>query len=162
MNNRQDECLKKSVDLFRSADIKVTVQENMLHYLWVQYAINGGLWPILVRAGSFNSALSDRKLGNLGLLSVKECLEVVAHRGVNLNKYPDAQMYLNPSLVSRQLAGIILKYMFTYNEYVKRNSVHALSDSKEIKTFYFDLISTGRELGVDMPNMNSFQQDMEN
>jgi len=162
VNNRHDDCLDTAIDLFRSADFKVTVQENILHYLWVQYAINGGLWPILVRAGSFKSALSDRKLGNLGFFSVKECLEVVARRGVDLKKYPDAQMYSDTSFLSRQLAGIILKYMFTHNEYVKRNSVHALSDPKEIKTFYSDIVTTGKELGIDMPIMNGFMQDINN
>jgi 2-dehydropantoate 2-reductase len=162
VNNQHDECLKNSLKLFRSADFTVTVQENILHYLWIQYAINGGLWPLLVRAGSFKSALSDRRLGDLGLFSVKECLEVVARRGVDLKKYPDAQMYSNTSFFSRQLAGIMLKYMFTHNEYVKRNSVHALSDPEEIKTFYFDLVATGKELGVDMPVMNGFMQDINN
>ena len=160
VNNQHGECLDTAIDLFQSADFTVTVQENILHYLWIQYAINGGLWPILVRAGSFKSALSDRKLSNLGLFSVKECLEVAARRGVDLKKYPDAQMYSNTSFLSRQLAGIILKYMFTHNEYVKRNSVHALSDPKEIKTFYSDIVTTGKELGVDMPIMNSFMQDI--
>ncbi len=160
VNKRHDECLDTAMDLFQSADFTVTVQENILHYLWIQYAINGGLWPILVRAGSFKRAVSDRKLGNLGLFSVKECLDVVTRRGVDLKKYPDAQMYSNTSFLSRQLAGIILKYMFIHNEYVKRNSVHALSDPKEIKTFYSDIVTTGKELGVDMPIMNSFMQDI--
>jgi 2-dehydropantoate 2-reductase len=160
VNGRQDECLNRSVQLFQSADLNITVQKNILHYLWVQYAIIGGLGPILVRAGGFKSALSDRKLLDLGLSSAEECLEVVSRRGVDLNQYPDAKMYMKPSWITRRSAGIILRYMFAYNEYVRRNSLHALSDPKEVKTFYFDLVRTGQELGVDMPFMNRFRQDI--
>jgi len=162
VNNRHDECLQQSVDLFQSANIKVTVQDNILHYLWVQYAINGGFWPALVRAGSIKALLSDRNTGKLGFLAVNECLEVLIHRGVDLNIYPDTKMYLNTSYFSKLFAGIVLKWMFKYNEYVLRNSAHALSDPKEIKTFFYDLVNTGQELGVAMPVMNSFRQDIDN
>jgi 2-dehydropantoate 2-reductase len=162
IDHRQDECLKVAADLFASTKLRVTLQDNILHYLWVQYAINGGLWPSLVRAGSFEAVLSDRKLGEQGLFAVKECLEVVSRRGVDLNQYPDTKMYLDTSFISRQIAGIALKWMFRHNEYVRRNSVHALSDPQEIKTFYYDLLKTGEELGVPMPVMAGFRQDIDN
>jgi len=162
VDHRQDECLKVAAELFVSANLKVTLQDNILHYLWIQYAINGGLWPILVRAGSFEAALSDSALNEKGLYAVKECLEVVAHRGVDLSRYPDAGMYMNTSFISRQVARLGLKWMFRHNEYVRRNSVHALSDPQEIKTFYDDLLNTGEKLGVPMPVMASFRQDIDN
>jgi hypothetical protein len=46
--------------------------------------------------------------------------------------------------------------MFQRDEYTKRCSIHAFGDPIEVKTFYDDLIATGRELGVSMPVMDSY------
>jgi hypothetical protein len=50
--------------------------------------------------------------------------------------------------------------MLRYSEFVKRCSAHALDDPKEIKTFFDDLMATGRELGVPMPVMSSYAEDI--
>ena len=161
VGGRHDNCLRKSIDLLESADLRPTMHENILHYLWVQYAITGGLWPALVRAGSFEALLRDRQTGELALTAARECLDVVARRGVDLSRYPETRTYYRRSFVLRQVALMTLKFMFRYSEYAKRSSAHALADAREIKTFYFDLLNTGRELHVDMPVLVSFQPDIE-
>jgi 2-dehydropantoate 2-reductase len=160
VNGRKDNCLTKTSGLFESIGVKPTLQDNIIHYIWVQYAINAGLWPALVRAGGLEALLRDRHTGDLSLFAVKECLEVVAHRGVDLNKYPDTRMYSNTSFIARQIAGLMLRLLFRFNKSVQRSSAHALADPLEIKTSYYDLLNTGRELGVDMPIMSSFENDI--
>lgn len=160
VNGRKDNCLTRTAALFESIGINPTLQDNILHYIWVQYAINAGLWPALVRAGGLEALLTDRHTGNLSLFAVKECLEVVARRGVDLKKYPDARMYSNTSFIERQIAGLMLRLLFRFNKSVQRSSAHALADPLEIKKSYYDLLNTGRELGVDMPIMSSFENDI--
>ncbi|HTS88732.1 MAG TPA: 2-dehydropantoate 2-reductase N-terminal domain-containing protein [Gemmatimonadales bacterium] len=160
VNSRRDECLQRAIALFRSASIRVTVQDDILHYLWIQYAINGGLWPAVVRAGGVEAALGDGETADLGLRAVRECLEVVARRGVDLDRYQEAHVYLSTSFITKHVAGMALRWMFRHSEYVKRNSVHALSDPQEIKVFYDDLVGSGRELGVPMAAMSSFGEDI--
>lgn len=46
--------------------------------------------------------------------------------------------------------------MSQHDEYTKRCSSHAFGDPAEVKTIYGDLITTGRELGVSMPVMESY------
>jgi hypothetical protein len=78
----------------------------MLHYLWVQYAITGGLWPALVQAGSFDALLSDRHAGATALTAARECLEVVRQRGVDLSGYPETKPFLGiPRCAGKSLAG---------------------------------------------------------
>lgn len=48
---------KRAADLFASADVKSRLHSDMLHYLWVQYAMTGGPWAALVQAGSFDAFL---------------------------------------------------------------------------------------------------------
>ncbi len=161
IQGQPDECLKKSTALFESADIPVHVQPEMLHYLWIQYAITGGMWPALVRAGSFKRLMRNPKNVKPALAAVKECLQVAQAREVNLEHFPSTQMYIDPSWLTIQLSGIALR-MLTFNEYQKRCSMHALSDPQEVRTFYFDLLNTGQLLGVHMPVMENYKPDMLN
>jgi 2-dehydropantoate 2-reductase len=160
VGGRRDEVLSKAVALCRSADLPAHVHDNILHYLWVQYAITGGLWPALVRAGSFQEVLGNRQIGKQGLRAAGECLEIVARRGVDLKKYPEARMYLNTSPVAVWMASLAIKFMFRFNKAVRRSSLHALNDAEEVRVFFYDLLNTGRELGVAMPVMGSFEPDI--
>jgi len=158
IENKHNDILRKTKELFVSADIKTTIQDNILHYLWVQYAINGGFWPALVQAGSIKAVFKNAELVNKGFLGIKESLSVVRARGVDLQKYPETNIYFTNSVLKKMIMSIVMKMMFRFNKYIKRNSAHALADPKEIKTFFFDLVNTGAELGIDMPVMNSFRK----
>lgn len=161
MGGRHDACLEKVIALCRSAQVDVTVQENIQHYLWVQYAVTGGLWPALVKGGSIKAALSDRQLGEQTFRAVGECLDVIARRGVDLNKYPETKMYQSTSPVALWVAGLMLKFMFRFNKLVSRSSAHGLGDPQEVKTFFYDLLNTGQKLGVEMPAMLGFEPEIQ-
>jgi 2-dehydropantoate 2-reductase len=151
---------RKVAGAFGSAGIPATLHKDMLHYLWVQYAITGGLWPALVRAGSMDAVLRDRRAGEQAASAVRECLEVVARRGVDLGDYPEAQPFLSSSAIRRWIAAWMIKLALRYSEFAKRASAHALDDPEEIKVFYDDLVSTGADLGVPMPAMNDYGPDI--
>ena len=162
VNGKQDAILKKFVSLFEGIKMKVVLPENILHYIWVQYAINAGLWTGLVRVGDLQKLLGDKENGPLSLLSVKECLDVAAKRGIDLKKYPESQMYMNTgSKIGAMIAGMMVRMMFKFNPSVQRASAHGLGDPTEIKEAFDSLLKTGADLGVDMPVTKSFQPDME-
>ena len=161
VDGRHDACLEKVADLCRSAQIAVTVQENILYYLWVQYAVTGGLWPALVKGGSLEGALSNRQIGEQAFRAVKECLTVVSQRGVDLKNYPQTKMYMNSSPIGLWIASLMIKFMFRHDKLVQRSSAHGLSDSEEVKAFYYDLLNAGTQLGVDMPAMSAFEPDIQ-
>jgi 2-dehydropantoate 2-reductase len=160
VDGRHDDCLDSVIALCKSADIPATVHENILHYLWVQYAITGGLWPALVKAGSLPAVLSNRQLAQQGVQAARECLEVVIRRGVDLKDYPETRMYMSSSPVALLVASLVIKFQFRFNKVVQRSSLHGLGDSEEVKVFYDDLLSTGRRLGVDMPAMSGFEPEI--
>lgn len=158
IENKDNDCLRRAQNLFLSADIKTTLQDNILHYLWVQYAITGGMWPSFVQAGSIKAVLKNRQLVEASILAVKECLSVVSARGVDLNKYSETDIYFNASVVKRVIGTIVIKNIFRFSKYIQRNSAHAMADPVEIKTFYYDLINTGSEFRINMPVMTSFKK----
>jgi ketopantoate reductase len=149
---------KKTTDLFVSADIQARLHSDMLHYLWVQYAITGGLWAALIQAGSLDALLSDTDATSAALRAGCECLQVVEQRGVDLSGYAEAMPFLTNSVVRRRVNMWLIRWMFRHDEYTKRCSAHAFGDPVEVKTFYDDLIATGRELGVSMPVMESYAE----
>ncbi len=151
---------KKAGALFASADIQTGLHSDMLHYLWVEYAISGGPWAALVRAGSFEALLKDREAISAALKVGSECLEVVRRRGVVLSQYPRAKPFLTNSPLRRKIAMLMMRWIFRHDEYTKRCSAHALGDPVEIKAFYDDLIATGHDLGVSMPVMESLAEDV--
>lgn len=160
VHSDHSQALEVAASAFEVAQIRVTRHDNILHYIWIQYAINAGLWPALVRAGSLDRLLRDRQLGDRSLQAVKECLDVVAARGIDLSKFPDTRMFFNPSPIMRRLAGYAITLMFHFNEGVRRASAHALGDPKEIELAYFELLNTGKEFGVTMPVMSSFEDEV--
>jgi ketopantoate reductase len=160
VDGRREDWLKKTAALFGDVGIQPVLQENILHYIWVQYAINAGLWTGVVRAGGLDPLLKDSRTGEKSLRAVKECLDVVARRGVDVKKYGEARMYLNTSFMRPRIMSWMLRFLFYFNKSVYRTSLHALGDPREITTSYYDLLNTGRELGVPMPVMTSFENDM--
>jgi ketopantoate reductase len=160
IHDKHSSALDLIASAFESADIQAIRQDNILQYIWVQYAINAGLWPALIRAGSLDRLLRNHQLGDQSLQAVKECLDVVTARGVGLRKYPDTRMFYNPTPIMRRVAGYAITMMFRFNEAVRRASAHALGDPQEIAAAYFDLLSTGRELGIPMPVMSSYEAEV--
>lgn len=149
---------KKVAALFGSADIPTPLHSDMLHYLWVQYAVSGGLWAALVQAGSFDAILNDREASASALGAVRECLEVIRRRGVELSRYDETKPFLTNSALRRRLYTWIMRWMFQHDEYTKRCSAHAFGAPAEVKAFYDDLVATGHELGVPMPVMESYAE----
>jgi 2-dehydropantoate 2-reductase len=149
---------KKVADLFASAGIHSRLHSDMLHYLWVEYAMTAGPWAALVQAGSFDAMLNDSDATSAALKAGRECLEVVEQRGVDLSRYPEASPFMTKSALRRQINIWFMRRMFRHDEYTKRCSAHALGDPVEVKTFYDDLIATGHDLGVSMPVMESYAE----
>jgi len=149
---------KKAAALFASADIPVKLHSDMLHYLWVQYAMTGGPWAALVQAGSIDAMLNDRRAATAALQAAGECLQVVRRRGVDLSLYPETKPFFTNSALRRRFYVWVMRRMFRRDEYTKRCSAHAVGDPLEIKTFYDDLVTTGHEFGVAMPLMESYAE----
>lgn len=151
---------RKAGALFASADILPRLHSDMLHYLWIQYAISTGAWAPLVHAGSLDAMRHERDWTSAALNAVRECLQVVERRGVTLSRYPETRPFLTDSVLRRRVYGWIMRWMIRRDEYTRRCTAHAFGDPVEIQTFYDDLVTTGHDLGVSMPLMESYGEDI--
>ena len=153
VNGRHDACLDKVVNLCKSAQVGVTLQPNILHYLWVQYAVTGGLWPALIKAGSLEAVFANRQIGEQGVLAARECLEVVTRRGVDLKKYPEIGFVKLPIW----LAIMLLRWNFRRNESMQRYTSHAagVGSLQETKVFHTNILKTADEFGFNTTYLRS-------
>jgi 2-dehydropantoate 2-reductase len=149
---------RKVETLFASADIETGLHSDMLHYLWIQYAMTAGPWAALVHAGSFDAMLNTTDATLAALKAGGECLEVVKRRGVALSQYPETEPFMTNSALRRRINIWLMRKMFRHDKYTKRCSAHALGDPVEVKTFYDDLIANGHDLGLSMPVMDSYAE----
>jgi hypothetical protein len=147
--------------LFQAAGLEAPYHEKMFEYLWVQYALTAGLWPSLVQAGSFEALLKDRRAGYRALAAVRECFALLERRGVDLDDYPELATYRSPSRLHAFLALSIIRWMFTFSEWAKRTSSHALSDPREVGAFYFDILRMSESFKQPMPVFSSYRAAIE-
>jgi ketopantoate reductase len=146
---------------FSEADIPVTVQPNMLEYLWVQFALSGGLWPALVEAGSFGALLGDGKRLAKALAALHECFSLLEARGIDLDAYSEVSLYRSSNGMKVKLTALALRVMFSLSEWSKRVSSHALSNAEEIRAFYHDIADMARTISVAMPVFESYRPVIE-
>lgn len=142
---------------FEAAGLETVVHTDMVHYLWVQFAITGGLSPALIAAGSFKALFRDRALREASLTAVGECFNLVARRGVDVAAYPEARQLLERSWLKDKLLTLMLWWQFTFSEFGKRTSADALGNPRETKAFYYDILSMAQRLEVPMPVFSSFR-----
>lgn len=126
-----------------------------MHFLWLQYAVIGGLDAAVISAGSFDT-LSMHNAASASLTMALECLEVVSRRGVVLLQYTEAASLLTNSLPRRWIYEWVVARMFSHDEHTKRCPAHAFGDPTEVKISSGDLLGTVQGLGVSMPVMESY------
>ena len=69
---------------------------------------------------------------------------------------PETGPFFTNSAVRRRVNVWMSRWTFGHAEYTKRCSAHALGNPSEVKTFYDDLTTTGRDLGVSITVMGSY------
>ena len=147
--------------VFNKAGIKIVHQKDILHWHWLQFALNAGMWPALVRMKNLKSILKDKSTLDEILHCTDECIDVCIKRGINIDDYPEIKSYTGIGKLKAFIMKTLFPFMLAHSEYHRRCMAHALDDPKEIKTFYDNVLNTGRELGVDMPYYSKFQKDIE-
>jgi 2-dehydropantoate 2-reductase len=145
--------LERIKSMFEHAHIKVDIQPHMLHWLWVHFAINCGIIGSAMRAGSAVRLLNSVPDLRKGILAGREALEVCKARGVDVKSFADTKPFYLPAL----LGAVAVWFMMKTNKPARKIfETHTAID--ELQEMYFDLLKTGDELNVAMPNYMSMQK----
>ncbi len=154
------ETFKAGTELFQRAGFTLDIKPNIIEWLWVHHAINAGGIGIALWAGGIAEATRSFKTMKLGVLAIREALDVVAARGVDLKRYPDAKGILNMPAWLACLAAI---YGIRFTEKGRRllRASHFAHSPEEMKRYYFDVLNTGERLGVAMPHLSALREKIE-
>ena len=128
------------------------IKPNIVEWLWVHHAINAGGVGIALWAGGIAEATRSLKTIKQGVWAIREALDVVAARGVDVKSYSDARNVLN---TPAWLAGLATIYGIRFTEKGRRllGASHFAHSPEEMKRYYFDVLKTGESLGVAMPHL---------
>lgn len=151
---------KAVTELFERAGFSLDIKPNIIEWLWVHHAINAGGIGICLWAGGIAEATRSFTTVRLGALAIREALDVVAARGVDLKRYPDAKSILN---IPAWLAGFAAIYAIRFTEKGRRllKASHFTHSPEEMKRYYFDVPNTGESLGVAMPHLSALRERIE-
>src|SRR5271167_932684 len=147
------EKFKAVTELFQKAGFRLDIKPNIIEWLWVHHAINAGGIGICLWAGGIAEATRSFTTLRLGALATREALDVVAARGVDLERYPDARSVLHTPV---WLASLAVMYAIRFTEKGRRllGASHFAHSPEEMKCYYFDVLNTGESLGVAMPHLS--------
>ena len=146
--------------LFQLAGFALDVKANIVEWLWVHHAINAGGIGICLWAGGIAEATRSFTTMRLGVLAMREALDVVAARGVALQDYPDARSVLT---IPAWLAGLPVFCAVRFTEKGRRllRASHFTHSPEEMKRYYFDVLHTGEQMGVAMPHLRALREKIE-
>jgi 2-dehydropantoate 2-reductase len=152
--------LRSITELFGRAGIRGDIKPNIIEWLWVHHAINAGMIATAMYAGGIRQTADDLRLLRRGVVATREALSVVRARGVRIAAYPEARPILRfPSFFIARA----MRRRLTRTEAGRRVMAagHFYNDPTEMKQFYFDVLHTGTQLGVAMPQLLAMRERIE-
>lgn len=148
------ENLDKIARLFEKAGITPNIQENMEHWYWAHLAstvpwISGG-----AKARGFAPFVKNSKAIRESLEAGREIVEIVKARGVDVTRVQDLQMYLAPVWIS----AFMTKLFIGGEVSMKISSGHGAYAPEELQRIYYDVVNTGKQLGIATPKLDGFKK----
>ena len=130
----------------------------MIEWIWIHMAINSGVTSTAARSGDLENPqqlalnlMNNSSELSLAIKTIREALKVVEARGVNLKLYKSEIL---PYKIPIWIASRAMKIMFAKNE-LTRKIMTLHNDKQDILYCCESVYQTGRELGVNMPFMES-------
>lgn len=150
----QKSLLNKTIEIFKACGIIPEIPDNALHWLWMH---NVAASPFGVGLSKYNDIiryLNDKKLVETCFKAMSECYSLCEKRGVDLSDFPEVEMYKMPFSDLYQM----FKRNFEENPIMQRFTSHALLAIDEMKDNFIEMFKLGKEMGIDMPNMEELRK----
>ena len=142
-------------EVFLKAAIKLDVQDNMLHWLWVHNAGSNAISLAFQKHKNVEKYLMDKKLLKNSFLATRECLDLCEKRGAFSDKYPEISAFKWPMW----LLIPMFKFNFRHNESMKRYTAHGESmPIDDIACNYYDILETAKEFNFEMPYYKALEE----
>ena len=154
------EKLEAVIRLFGRAGLRADLKQNIIEWLWVHYAVNCGLLGTALYAGGIKQLVSDPALMVFSVYAVRDALKVLEKRGVDVAAYEDTKPFLQGPIdeFARSYSNSLLNT--TYGQRVVASGQFG-NNPEELRSFYFDVLNTGEQLGVYTPHLSAMKARIE-
>lgn len=152
----QERLWDKVDSLFRESGIIPNRPNNILHTLWMHNIDSAPLGVGLAKYHDTHLLVKDKELVKVCFDAMKECYKICEKRGVDLKQFPEVEMYNLPF----EEIYPVFKANFETNPVMKRYSAHAVKAIGEMVNNFMEIYDTGKELNVNMPNMESLYRTL--
>ena len=142
--------------MFEQARLKVDIQQNIRHWLWVHFAINSGVIAAAFKAGGATQLLNSIPRLHDAIVAGREALAVCKARGVGVQNFADAKAFYQPSWLGAMAVWFMMK---TNKPARKIMETHTAVD--ELQEIYRDVLKTGEALGTAMPRYRALREYVE-
>lgn len=149
IDKSQNVLLAENDQLFREINIIPEVQKNILHWLWIHNIDSAAMGAGLKKYGNIQDFLADTDLVQTCFEAMMEGFAICEKRGVNLEQFPEVQMYAMPF---EQLYPMF-RNNFETNPIMQRYTAHAVDAIPEMMMNFKQIYESGKSLHIDMPNM---------
>lgn len=142
--------------LFKRIGIKPNVPDNIMHTLWMHNIDSAILGCALTKYADINQLIYDKEMIKLCFGAMNESYNICAKRGVNLEKYPETNIYKMPL----EKLYPMFKNNILNNPVVRRYTAHAKKASDEM-VYNFKLIyKSGKDLKMSMKSMDKLNDQV--
>ena len=147
--------LEQVLALFESAGFSADFKDNMLHWLWVHHAINGGTIGSFIYYGGLQESMNDPRFKNDFVNATREAIEVLKARGVDTDAFSDVQFF-----VGNSVDDVFDSYMnaFVNTKTGQRVLAHGHFDyaPDEMRSYLMDVVRSAEKLAVNTPILNKY------
>jgi 2-dehydropantoate 2-reductase len=159
VDGEEPEWAAEVAQLFAGASIAPAPAGDMRAWLWADFARSAGTAGSMLYAGGLREFYEDEAgLRERMVPAVRECLAVLAARGVDPVTVPDVAPFVTrpagdiAAATHRAIGSPWVQRMVASGPFPERD--------EELVRTYLDVLATGEELGVSMPVMESFRDSI--
>ena len=122
----------------------------MLGWLWAHFAIEAGVIGTVISVGDVDTFLDNTDHLQRAVLAVRDALNVVRVRGVDVDAFSDAATFFAPEALVAE--GIRAEYQ---TNLPARKIMQRHTGADELRRIFHDVLNTGRALGVPTPHLDA-------
>lgn len=137
--------------LFAQTGFKIKEHSDFRGWLWIHFVVDAGFFSKVLEVGSVEKVFSSNKHLKEVMLQVRELLELVEKRGINLShNLQDIKMYLRPTWIGSLMVRFLLKISPPF-----RTMVYSHNNPQEALSYGHDVLKVAKELHFKLPLLES-------
>lgn len=138
-------------ELFAQTGFKIKEHSDFKGWLWIHFVVDAGFFSKVLEVGSVNEVFSSNKHLKDVMLNVRELLQLVEKRGINLsNNLPDIKMYMRPTWIGSLMVRALMKISPPF-----RTMVYSHDNPEEAKSYGRYVLKVAHELNFKLPRLES-------